>query len=83
MIFWRGNPHLCVSPLSSLRLAIHPFVALPTARRISPSAEGDQRCAALDRRALFEEKKQTRKRDLREFASQTVAPQKLSQKLFE
>ena len=41
MIFWRGNPHLCVSPLSSLRLAIHPLVALPKGKEISPSAEGE------------------------------------------
>jgi len=37
--------------------------------RVSPSAEGEW--------SLFEEKKQTRKRDLREFASQTIATQKL------
>ena len=52
MIFWRGNPHLCVSPLSSLRLAIHPFVALLEARRISPSAEGDKGYAPLTARAF-------------------------------
>ena len=32
---------MCVSPLSSLRLAIHPFVALPKGKEISPSAEGE------------------------------------------
>ena len=39
---------------------------------VSPSAEGDKGCSPLTSRA-FEESKQTRKRDLREFASQTVA----------
>ena len=33
---------------------IHPFVALGNEWGVSPSAEGDQRCAALDRRSLFE-----------------------------
>ena len=41
-------------------------------QEISPSAEGDKGYAPLTA-PPFEERKQTRKRDLREFASQTVA----------
>ena len=39
---------------------------------VSPSAEGEEAYAASTA-PPFEERKQTRKRDLREFASQTVA----------
>ena len=45
----RGNPHLCVPPLSSLWLEIHPFVALSNDKDISPSAEGDRRSRRLRR----------------------------------
>ena len=38
----RENPHLCVFPLPSLRLDIHPFVAPINDKVISPSADGDQ-----------------------------------------
>jgi len=42
----RENPHyLCVFPLPSLWLVIHPFVALPNGRGVSPLASGDQRYA--------------------------------------
>jgi len=55
-------------------------VALPKARRISPSAEGDQHCACWIGGSFLKESKQTRKRDLREFASQT-STQKLLTKI--
>ena len=43
----KGNPHLCVPPLSSLWLEIHPFVALWKDKGVSPSAEGDKGSAPL------------------------------------
>jgi len=52
-------------------------VALPRRGGISPSAEGDQRSERWIGGRFLKESKQTRKRDLREFASQTIATQKL------
>ena len=40
---------MCVPPLSSLWLEIHPFVALSNDKDISPSAEGDRRSRRLRR----------------------------------
>ena len=45
----RGTPHLCGSPLPSLRLVIHPSVALLKGKGVSPSAEGDRRSRRLRR----------------------------------
>ena len=45
----RGTPHLCGSPLPSLRLVIHPSVALSNDKGVSPSAEGDRRSRRLRR----------------------------------
>ena len=45
----RGTPHLCGSPLPSLRLVIHPSVALWKGKGVSPSAEGDRRSRRLRR----------------------------------
>jgi hypothetical protein len=49
-------------------------------QRVSPSAEGDKGYSPLTA-PPFEERKQTRKRDLREFASQTVADENFSKKI--
>ena len=40
---YKGNPHLCVPLFRLWRNS--PFVALTNVRGVSPSAEGDQRCA--------------------------------------